>query len=54
LLAQLPPRDREVFELTVYGGLTPEQIAERLGITRNAVDQALFRARKHLRRLIDG
>jgi RNA polymerase sigma factor (sigma-70 family) len=54
LLDHLGPRDREVFELTVYAGLTLEQIAGRLGITRNAVDQALFRARKHLRRLIDG
>lgn len=54
LLEQLSPRDREVFELTVYVGLAPTQIAERLGIDRNAADQALFRARKSLRLLIDG
>lgn len=54
LLAKLPSRDREVFELAVYGGLTPPQIAERLGIERNAVDQAMFRARKALQTLIDG
>lgn len=54
LLEQLAPRDREVFELTAYGGLPPAQIAQRLGVERNAVDQALFRARKALRALIDG
>lgn len=54
LLGQLAPRDREVFELRVYGGLTPPQIAERLGIDRNSVDQAMHRARKDLRKLIDG
>lgn len=54
LLAELPGRDREVFELTVYGGLAPAEVAARLGIARNAVDQAMFRARKVLRSLIDG
>lgn len=54
LLGQLAPRDREVFELTVYGGLSPAEIGVRLGIDRNAVDQALFRARKALRELLDG
>lgn len=54
LLARLPSRDRQVFELTVYGGLSPGEIAGRLGIERNAVDQAMFRARKALRTLIDG
>mgnify|MGYP000533558084 CR=1 FL=1 len=53
LLSELPSRDREVFELTVYGGLSPTEIATRLGIDRNAVDQAMFRARKALRTLID-
>lgn len=54
LLAELLSRDREVFELTVYGGLSPTKIAARLGIERNAVDQAMHRARKTLRTLIDG
>ncbi len=54
LLAQLAPRDREVFELAVYGGLTPAEIASRVGIDRNAVDQAMHRARRTLRTLIDG
>jgi RNA polymerase sigma factor (sigma-70 family) len=54
LLAELPSRDREVFELRVYGGLSPREISERLGISRNAVDQAMFRACAALRKLIDG
>lgn len=54
LLGELAPRDREVFELTVYGDLSPTEIATRLGIDRNAVDQAMHRARKTLRTVIDG
>lgn len=54
LLGQLAPRDREVFELKVYGNLSPAEIADRLGIDRNAVDQAVHRARKVLRELLDG
>jgi RNA polymerase sigma factor (sigma-70 family) len=41
LIADLPPRQREVLELTYGEGLGPAQVAERLGINRNAVDQAL-------------
>lgn len=54
LLDRLARRDREVFELAVYGGLSPTEIGERLGIDRNSVDQAMHRARKALRTLIDG
>lgn len=54
VLDDLPARDREVFELSVYGGLSPNEVASRLGITRNAVDQAMHRAREKLRALIDG
>ena len=35
-------------------GLEPDEIADELGMTRNAVDQALWRARKHLREIIGG
>jgi RNA polymerase sigma factor (sigma-70 family) len=47
-LADLPPRDREVLDLLYREGLSPTQIAEQLGISRNAVDQALFRGRKRV------
>ena len=42
-------------ELRYLDGLEIEQIAERLGLTRNAVDQALHRGHKKLREdLADG
>jgi RNA polymerase sigma factor (sigma-70 family) len=41
LIADLPDRQREVLDLVYREGLSPAQVAERLGITRNAVDQAL-------------
>jgi RNA polymerase sigma factor (sigma-70 family) len=41
MLDGLPPRQHEVLELAYGEGLSPDQIAERLGINRNAVYQAL-------------
>lgn len=51
MLADLPPRERDVWLLTVEG-LGPDQIAERLEMTRNAVDQALHRGRLKLREML--
>lgn len=51
MLAGLPPREQEAWRLYM-DGLAPDQIAERLGITRNNVDQALHRGRKCLRELV--
>lgn len=48
ILADLPPRERDAFSLFV-DGLSPDQIAAELRTTRNAVDQALHRARVKLR-----
>jgi RNA polymerase sigma factor (sigma-70 family) len=48
LIADLPERQREVADLLYREGLSPEQIAERLGIKRNAVDQALHNAHRKL------
>jgi RNA polymerase sigma-70 factor (ECF subfamily) len=48
LLAELPPRQREVAQLSYLEGLSPDQVAERLGLKRNAVDQAAHNARKKL------
>ena len=39
-IADLPDRQREVLALLHGEGLSPAQVAERLGMTRNAVDQA--------------
>jgi RNA polymerase sigma factor (sigma-70 family) len=35
LFAELPPRQREVAELSYLEGLSPDQIAERLGLKRS-------------------
>ena len=48
LFAELPPRQREVADLVYREGLSHEQIAQRLDVKRNAVDQALHNAHKKL------
>ena len=53
LIAQLPEMERAACTLVYLEGLGPEQAAERLGTTRNNVDQRLFHARKRLRDLMD-
>jgi RNA polymerase sigma factor (sigma-70 family) len=49
LVDGLPAREREVAILRWLRGLEIEDIARELGIERNAVDQALHRARQKLR-----
>jgi RNA polymerase sigma factor (sigma-70 family) len=49
LLDRLPPRDREVMRRRFLDGCEIDQIAEDLAMTRNAVDQALWRGRRALR-----
>lgn len=51
-LASLSPGDREAARLAWLEGVPPADIAERLGCTRNAVDQRLHRARAHLRKAL--
>jgi RNA polymerase sigma factor (sigma-70 family) len=53
VLAELPTRQRECWALRM-AGFEPEQIATRLGLTRNAVDQALHNGRKKLRQALTG
>jgi RNA polymerase sigma-70 factor (ECF subfamily) len=43
-MEELPPRSREVLTLAIHHGLSVEAIAERLGITENAVRKQLRRA----------
>ncbi len=45
-IADLPDREREVLDLLHREGLSPQQVAERLGIKRNAVDQAAHRGHR--------
>jgi RNA polymerase sigma factor (sigma-70 family) len=54
LIADLPPRQREVLELRYREQLSHEQIAERLGMTRNAVDQALHNGHENVAEKLRG
>jgi RNA polymerase sigma factor (sigma-70 family) len=54
LFADLPERSRRVLELFYVLGLQHDQIARRLGITRNNVDQALYRGHQRLRETLSG
>ena len=54
LIADLPPRQREVLDLTYRERLSPQQIADRLGMTRNAVDQALHNGHRKLAEKLRG
>jgi RNA polymerase sigma factor (sigma-70 family) len=49
LLDALPPGDRRVMRLRYLDGWEIEAIAGELGMTRNAVDQALWRGRRAIR-----
>ena len=44
IIETLPPRQREIFKLSRFSGLTYRQIAEYLGITENTVDTQIRRA----------
>jgi RNA polymerase sigma factor (sigma-70 family) len=52
-LSELPDGERRVAALRWQSGMEIQDIAERLGMTRNAVDQALFRAHRRLRGVYD-
>jgi RNA polymerase sigma factor (sigma-70 family) len=53
-LADLPERDREVLDLLYREGLSPAQIAERLGIAPNAVHQATHRGHRKVAEKLAG
>jgi RNA polymerase sigma-70 factor (ECF subfamily) len=53
VLAELPRRDREMLQLSVWDELTHAQIARVVGCSENAVAVRLHRARKALRRQYD-
>ena len=54
LFADLPEGARRVLELRYRKGLEIEEIAEQLGIDRNAVDQRLSRGHAKLREAVGG
>ena len=53
-LAKLSPRHREVIVKSVYEEKESEEIAESLGLSRNATRQLLLRARRSFRRALVG
>ena len=52
-MVKLPDKYREVLVLQCVGGYTGLEIAELLDIPRATVNTRLFRARNHLRRLLE-
>lgn len=46
----LPPHQREVLVLREIGGLTYQEIADRLGLARGTVESRVLRGRERLRR----
>ena len=49
LFAELPPRQREIFDLVDLQGFTPVEAAERTGMKAVSVRANLFKARKAIR-----
>jgi RNA polymerase sigma factor (sigma-70 family) len=49
LFAELPARQREIFDLVDLQGLSPAEVAERTGMKAVAVRANLFKARKAIR-----
>lgn len=49
----LPPRQREIFQLHKFGGLSYQEIALRLGISKNTVMVHMVRALATCRRALD-
>ena len=53
-LAELPPEQREIFELTELDGIPVKEIAKTTGITVNTLLSRKHHAVKHLRKRLEG
>ena len=54
VLAELPPEQREAFELMELDGLPAKEIAESIGVSVNTLLSRKHYAVKHLRKRLDG
>jgi RNA polymerase sigma-70 factor (ECF subfamily) len=52
-LAELPLNCRRIFIWQKIEGLTQQEIAERLGLSKNMVEKYMIRALRHLRERLD-
>jgi len=49
-ISKLPPRSKEVFELSRFEGLSNQEISIKLGISKRTVETHISNSLKHLRR----
>lgn len=54
IIDSLPPQRRQIFRMSRYEGLSHEEIAERLGISRNTVKDQIVKASRVLREQLGG
>jgi RNA polymerase sigma-70 factor (ECF subfamily) len=52
-LAELPLNCRRIFIWQKIEGLTQQEIAERLGLSKNMVEKYMIRTLRHLRERLD-
>ncbi|GAA5220229.1 RNA polymerase sigma-70 factor [Membranihabitans marinus] len=53
ILNELPPRQKEIFELSRLKGLSHDEISEKLNISNKTVRNHLFEAMKYLRQKVN-
>lgn len=53
-LRELPPRQREAFELRIWQGMDVEETAKVMGCSQGSVKTHLFRALQTLRQVLEG
>ena len=53
VIDDLPPRQKEIFQLNRDSRLTYKQIAVQLGISENTVDTQIRRALAHIRKMFE-
>jgi RNA polymerase sigma factor (sigma-70 family) len=51
LHAEVPPRTHLIFELVKLNGESPETVAKQFGVSRNVIDNTVFKAMKKLREI---